>query len=52
MGSLLAAIPAPLGLGQIELADGRWVTGTFVKPGAGRTYRDHRLGRLASVAGG
>ena len=34
VGSLLAAIPAPLGLGQVELADGRWVTG-FICEAAG-----------------
>lgn len=33
VGSLLAAIPAPLGLGQIELADGRWVTGFICEAG-------------------
>jgi allophanate hydrolase len=27
LGSFLALIPAPLGLGQVELADGAWVTG-------------------------
>lgn len=27
LGSLLAAIPAPLGLGKVELADGRWLSG-------------------------
>jgi allophanate hydrolase len=27
LGSFLALIPHPLGLGQLELADGRWVTG-------------------------
>ena len=27
LGSFLALIPAPLGLGSIELADGRWVHG-------------------------
>jgi allophanate hydrolase len=27
VGSFLAGIPAPLGLGKIELEDGRWVTG-------------------------
>lgn len=27
VGSFLALIPSPLGLGQVELADGRWVTG-------------------------
>jgi len=27
MGSLLAAIPAPLGIGKVELADGRWLNG-------------------------
>ena len=33
VGSLLVAIPAPLGLGQIELADGRWVTGFICEAG-------------------
>ena len=27
LGSFLTAIPAPLGLGKVELADGRWETG-------------------------
>jgi allophanate hydrolase len=27
VGSFLAGIPAPLGLGKIELEDGRWLTG-------------------------
>jgi hypothetical protein len=27
LGSFLALIPAPLGLGKVELADGSWVTG-------------------------
>lgn len=27
VGSFLAGIPAPLGLGKVELADGRWLTG-------------------------
>ncbi len=27
LGSFLAGIPAPLGLGKVELADGRWETG-------------------------
>ncbi|MDB5928688.1 MAG: allophanate hydrolase, partial [Polaromonas sp.] len=27
VGSFLALIPAPLGLGSVELADGSWVTG-------------------------
>jgi allophanate hydrolase len=27
LGSFLSAIPAPLGLGKVELADGRWLTG-------------------------
>jgi allophanate hydrolase len=26
-GSFVAGIPAPLGIGQVELADGRWVSG-------------------------
>lgn len=27
VGSFLATIPAPLGLGKVEMADGRWLTG-------------------------
>lgn len=27
LGSLLTGIPAPLGLGKVQLADGRWETG-------------------------
>ncbi|MNE00498.1 Allophanate hydrolase [compost metagenome] len=27
LGSFLTGIPAPLGLGKVELADGRWETG-------------------------
>ena len=27
VGSFLAGIPAPLGLGRVELADGSWETG-------------------------
>ena len=34
VGSFLAGIPAPLGLGKVELADGRWVTG-FICEGQG-----------------
>ncbi|MEX0560753.1 allophanate hydrolase [Raoultella terrigena] len=34
LGSLLAAIPAPLGLGKVELADGRWLSG-FICEGYG-----------------
>ncbi len=34
LGSFLTAIPAPLGLGKVELADGTWVTG-FVCEAAG-----------------
>jgi allophanate hydrolase len=26
-GSFVAGIPAPLGIGQVELEDGRWVSG-------------------------
>lgn len=32
VGSFLAGIPAPLGLGKVELADGRWVTGFICEP--------------------
>ncbi|WP_044178122.1 allophanate hydrolase [Phytobacter massiliensis] len=34
LGSFLTGIPAPLGLGKIELADGRWLTG-FICEGYG-----------------
>jgi len=34
VGSFLEGIPAPLGLGKVELADGRWVTG-FICEGNG-----------------
>lgn len=34
LGAFLAAIPAPLGLGSIELADGTWVTGFICEPWA------------------
>jgi allophanate hydrolase len=32
VGGLLQLIPAPLGLGKLELADGRWVTGFICEP--------------------
>jgi allophanate hydrolase len=32
LGSFLAGIPAPLGLGRIELADGCWVNGFICEP--------------------
>ena len=47
VGSLLAAIPAPLGLGRRPLGDRLYLRSRR----AGRGHRDHRLGRLASVAG-
>ncbi|WP_447529107.1 allophanate hydrolase [Vreelandella sp. TE19] len=34
IGSFLAGIPAPLGLGQVELADGRWKCGFICTAGA------------------
>lgn len=34
LGSFLAAIPAPLGLGQVELASGQWKTGFICAAGA------------------
>lgn len=34
LGSFLADIPAPLGLGQVELADGRWKCGFICAAGA------------------
>jgi allophanate hydrolase len=32
LGSFLANIPAPLGLGKVELEDGRWYTGFICEP--------------------
>ena len=40
VGSFLALIPPPLGLGSIELADGRWVKGFICEPHVLRGARD------------
>jgi len=32
LGSFIATIPSPLGLGKVELADGTWVTGFVCEP--------------------
>ncbi len=32
LGSFLTGIPAPLGLGKVQLADGRWETGFICEP--------------------
>jgi allophanate hydrolase len=32
-GSFVAGIPAPLGIGKVELADGRWLPGFICEPG-------------------
>ena len=32
IGSFLALIPSPLGLGSVELADGTWVKGFICEP--------------------
>ncbi|MCW5658182.1 MAG: allophanate hydrolase [Burkholderiaceae bacterium] len=40
VGSFLALIPPPLGLGSIELEDGRWVKGFICEPHALRGARD------------
>ena len=34
VGGFLALIPPPLGLGSLELADGRWVKGFICEPHA------------------
>jgi allophanate hydrolase len=34
VGSFLALIPPPLGLGSVQLADGRWVKGFICEPAA------------------
>ncbi|WP_284617664.1 allophanate hydrolase [Aquabacterium humicola] len=43
VGSFLALIPPPLGLGSVELADGRWVKGFICEPAA--------LQRAADISG-
>ena len=43
VGSLLALIPPPLGLGSVELADGRWVHGFICEPHALAAARDITL---------
>lgn len=40
VGSFLAGIPAPLGLGKVELSDGRWVSGFICAAGALETIED------------
>lgn len=40
VGRLLAAIPAPLGLGKVELSDGREVTGFIAEAGATEGAQD------------
>ena len=40
LGSLLELIPHPLGLGRVELASGRWVTGFVCEDDATRTATD------------
>ncbi|MDX1692753.1 MAG: allophanate hydrolase [Ketobacteraceae bacterium] len=54
-GSFVAGIPAPLGIGKLELADGRWVPGFICEPcglagavditdmGSWREYMKHKL---------
>lgn len=32
LGSFVAAIPSPLGIGKVELADGRWLSGFICEP--------------------
>jgi allophanate hydrolase len=40
VGSFLAGIPAPLGLGSVELADGRWEKGFICEGFAAEGARD------------
>jgi allophanate hydrolase len=40
LGSFVALIPAPLGIGSLELADGRWVKGFICEPWALQRARD------------
>lgn len=60
LGSFLALIPSPLGLGSVELADGRWVKGFICEPcglpgaddishfGGWRAYMAHRQAQAAA----
>ncbi|MCD8515707.1 MAG: allophanate hydrolase [Burkholderiaceae bacterium] len=43
VSGFLALIPSPLGLGKIELADGRWVTGFICEPSAVRGGYGHHV---------
>lgn len=40
VSGFLALIPSPLGLGKVELADGRWVTGFICEPSAVQGAKD------------
>jgi allophanate hydrolase len=40
LGSFLALVPPPLGLGSVELSDGRWVHGFLCEPHALEGARD------------
>jgi allophanate hydrolase len=40
LGALTAGVPAPLGIGSVELADGRWVKGFICEPHGLRTATD------------
>ena len=40
LGGFLRIIPAPLGLGKLELEDGRWVTGFICEPDALKGARE------------
>jgi len=63
VGSFLALIPSPLGLGSVELKDGRWVKGFICEPsglvgaddishfGGWRAYIAHRQTQAAQSAG-
>ncbi|MCH8180659.1 MAG: allophanate hydrolase [Proteobacteria bacterium] len=52
VGSFLALIPPPLGLGSVELADGRWVKGFVCEPAGlqGATDISHLGGWRAHIA--
>jgi len=39
-GHFVAGIPAPLGIGKLELEDGRWVPGFLAEPLIQRTSRE------------
>ncbi len=55
-GAFVAAIPAPLGIGSLQLADGQWVKGFICEPGGldgaprYKGWRAYRAAHTSSIA--